>query len=67
MSENFLKNFEFNEELVNNGIEQAILREKNSAPRYNPYYLLKETPELDSAIQRDLSNQSMRNSLRSVE
>ncbi|MCR8640276.1 hypothetical protein [Leptospira interrogans] len=67
MTENFFQNFQYNEELVNKGIDKAISREKNSAPRYNPYYLFRPTPELDAAIERDLITQSMRKSVRSVE
>jgi hypothetical protein len=67
MNEDFLQNFDFKEELVELGIEKAILREKNSAPRYNPFYLLSGTPDLDAAIERDQIAQSMRKSLRSVE
>lgn len=67
MLSEFLKNFEYNEEQVERGIEMAIEREKNDAPRYNPFYLLQETPELDKALERDLENQKVRKLLRSLQ
>ncbi|MCG6166661.1 hypothetical protein LFX25_02195 [Leptospira sp. FAT2] len=67
MAENFLDNFKYDADRVNKGIDKAISREKNSAPRYNPYFLLQETPELDAAIERDLKAQSVRKFIRSGE
>lgn len=57
---NVLHELKYDENRVADGIERAISHEKNCANRYNPFYLMQETPDLLESIERERENQSQK-------
>ena len=56
-TQKLLDEMKYDEKAIDEGIKSALSEEKNASPRYNPYYLRKETPELTELIEQDLEKQ----------
>ena len=57
-----LADLEHNEAQIQKGIELGRLDEKNHAPMYNPFHILRDAPALTEAIQSDAQLQQLKKS-----